>query len=350
MVSLSSLSSSRLRPLLPTTPSSIAWLSVTTLETVVDGVIVAILLNSFEEKIWQTVLLRDERSVLPVYLGLFVLAHVTQLVLAVDAIVAKNTIQVVALLLFNTLFLVYAVVQIHEIRNLVNGNVLQVLVWFIPGMISLTEATYVLTIWPIYKEFGWQVFKKIGADRRIKKCYAWYQVFICILKFDFFFFIAFSLQLVFLVPTQTAAERWITVAALPVTLVILFLGYLAVKREHKGYFWGFLAGCGAGCAYFVYKLFIIYRDRERDYRLVFKSLTVFASLCLAALLWTTTCCFICYRHFGRGLKYHMMKGSALASSSALELKPSDGDADGTAYVLEDGGGPNSRNRYRMSLD
>ncbi|GAA6005347.1 hypothetical protein JCM10207_002946 [Rhodosporidiobolus poonsookiae] len=332
----------RLRPLLPTSPSTIAWISVTTLETLVDAVIVAILLNSFEDKIWQTVLRRDQKSVLPVYLGLFVLAHVFQLVLAIDALVAKNTIQVGALLLFNTLFLVYAVVQIHEIRALVDGVALKVLVWFIPAMISLTEVTYVVTMWPIYKEFGWQVFKRIGADRRIKRCYAWFQIFLCILKFDYFFFIAFSLQLVFLVPTQTPAERWLTVAALPVTLAILLLGYLAVKREHRMMFWGFLVGCALGCAYFVYKLFIIYRDRTTDYQLVFKSLTVFAALCLAALLWTTTTVVICFRHFGRGLKYHMSKGNYLASSSALELKSPglDGDDD----VL------GARNRWRMSLD
>lgn len=43
----------------------------------------------------------------------FVLAHVFQLVLAVDALVAKNTIQVFALLVFNTLFMVYALVQVR---------------------------------------------------------------------------------------------------------------------------------------------------------------------------------------------------------------------------------------------
>jgi hypothetical protein len=80
------------------------------------------------------------------------------------------------------------------------------------------------------------------------------QVFICILKFDYFFFLAFSLQLVFLVPTQTAAERWFTVAALPITLSVLVLGFFAVKKEHRGLFWTFLVGCAVGCAYFVYKV------------------------------------------------------------------------------------------------
>lgn len=42
-------------------------------------------------------------------------------------------------------------------------------------MVSLTEAVYVGTIWYIWRDFGWQVFKRIGADRGIKRAYAWYQ-------------------------------------------------------------------------------------------------------------------------------------------------------------------------------
>ncbi|CEQ40441.1 SPOSA6832_02059, partial [Sporobolomyces salmonicolor] len=467
----------RLRPLLPTTVPTQAWLAVTLLETIVDVVIVAVLLNSFETKLWQTVLQRDEKSVLPVYLGLGALTDwddgckswrggkrcaeavegrkcrterlggpvlpdfdnfpqiarrpanippfALQLALAFDALVAKNTIQVVALLLFNTLFVVYAAIQIHEIRDLIDGSALKVLVWFIPGMISLTELTYLLTIWPIYKvcravhlkvssrrpltfirrftheqEFGWSVFKRIGADRRIKRCYAWFQVFVCILKFDLFFFLAFSLQLVFLVPTQTSAERWLTVAALPVTLLILILGFVAVKREHRLLFWVFASGCALGCAYFIYKvrfcpplrcdtllitpvpqLFIISRDRHTDYKLVFKSLTVFAAFSLAALLWTAVTVGICYHNFERGLKYHSAFSSsallafrlrtqfapptlavtrqALASTSQLDLNPKSDDLSSQGHVLDDYSTPGNtgyygsgghRSQYRMSLD
>lgn len=110
--------------------------------------------------------------------------------LAFDAIIAKNTIQIVGLLVFNSLFLVYSCIQVTEIKDLLETGTLRALVWLIPAMISLTEATYLTTFFWIYKDFGWQVFKKIGADRSIKRIYAMYQVFLCILKFDVFFFIA----------------------------------------------------------------------------------------------------------------------------------------------------------------
>ncbi|ORY58371.1 hypothetical protein BCR35DRAFT_203909 [Leucosporidium creatinivorum] len=294
----------RAMALLPTSPSSQLFLAMTALETVVDVCIVAILLNSFEGKILSTVLERNEDSVLPVYLGLFVLAHLVQLVLAFDAIIAKNTIQVVALVVFNTLFLVYSIIQILEIKDLLETGTLRILVWLIPVMISLTEATYIGTFYWVYRDFGWQVFKKIGADRSIKRIYAMYQVFLCILKFDVFFFIAFSLQLVLLVLQQNDLERYLTVAALPITLLILIMGYFAIRREIRSLFWVFLLGCVAGACYFVYKLILIYRNRETDYVLVYKSLTVFAALCFATLLGTAVTSFICYRNFGRGLRYH----------------------------------------------
>ncbi|KAI5474383.1 hypothetical protein MNV49_003402 [Pseudohyphozyma bogoriensis] len=323
-----------LRPLIPRSPATIAFLAVTFLETVVDIAIVAVLLHSFEQGFVKTVLAKTEKSVLPVYLGLFVLAHVFQLLLAVDALTAKNTLQIVGLCVFNTLFLVYAIIQIIEIKLLISGRALKILVWFIPGMIAVTELTYLVTFWPIFQEFGWQIYKRIGADRRIKKCFMWYQVFVCILKFDVFLFVAFTLQLILLV-NQNDLERWLTIAAIPITIAFLALGLVAVRTERAMLYWGFLAGCVAGTAYFVYKqLFRIYQDRLTDYVLVYKSLTVFAALCFAAILWTSITSWICFRNFGRGLKQQMRK----------VRNPVHGKLEDGGFMLQ------SANNSRMSID
>ncbi|KAL8291640.1 hypothetical protein RQP46_001898 [Phenoliferia psychrophenolica] len=320
--------------ILPRTTPTIAFLGITVLESVVDIVIVGLLLNSFEDGFVQSVLKRDVKSVLPVYLGLFVLAHVFQLVLAIDALSAKNTIQIMGLCIFNTLFLTYACIQIVEIKSLITDNTLSVLVWFIPGMIALTELVYFCTLLPIYREFGWTVYKRIGADRAIKKMFMWYQVFICIIKFDIFLFIAFSLQLVLLVLRQSAAERWLTVAALPISLFLLGLGYASVRYEHRLLWWSFIVGALAGAAYFVWKLFRIYEFRSTDYKLIYKSLTVFAAFCLAALIWTCTTAYICYHRFGRGLKQAMARSAGTA----------DDKLENGRYMLE------SANNSRMSMD
>ncbi|KAM0788015.1 hypothetical protein ACM66B_006214 [Microbotryomycetes sp. NB124-2] len=303
--------------------SSQLFLGMTALETVVDTVIVAVLLNSFEDKIIDTIFQRNEDSVLPVYLGLFVLAHIVQLALAIDAIVAKNTIQL-ALNVFNTLFLAYSIIQISELRELLDSKTLRIIVWLIPVMISLTEATYIGTFWFIWRDFGWQIFKEIGADRSIKRAYAWYHVFLTALKFDWFFLLSFSLQLVLLVLRQSALERGLTIAAMPVTLLILIAGYVAVRREINWLFYSFEGGCCAGVGYFVYKIFMVYQRRKTDYLLVFKSLTLFAVICLLVLLFTIFTSTMCFRNFGRGLRYHLMKDNPVRLGDGEEMDDYEG--------------------------
>lgn len=122
----------------------------------------------------------------------FILAHLFQFVLSWDALAQKNFIQTLGLVIFNTLFLIYAIIQIIEIKSLVTGTT-KALLPIIPAcvlepvrarrnsqgltrMIGLTEIVYLILFLPLYREFGWQIYKQIGADRRIKRYYKWYQV------------------------------------------------------------------------------------------------------------------------------------------------------------------------------
>lgn len=80
--------------------------------------------------------------------------------------------------------------------------------------------------------------------------YQWYQIMICLLKFDFFCFsgvtmqacplifnFQFSLlnswQLLIVVLQRNSAEFGVTIAAIPVVLVLLVLCGIAVQREIK---------------------------------------------------------------------------------------------------------------------
>lgn len=119
----------------PATWPTRCFLVMSLIETIVDVVIVTILLNSFESSFVKTVLARDEQSVLPVYLSLFILGHLFQFILSWDALAQKNTIQIVGLIIFNTLFLIYAIIQIIEVRSLVATG-LKPLMPLIPAFVS----------------------------------------------------------------------------------------------------------------------------------------------------------------------------------------------------------------------
>lgn len=161
--------------------------------------------------------------------------------------------------IFNALFLLYAIIQITEINAVLlptsEGISIHTLAVIIPVVISVAEIAYIALGWRIYTEFGWKVYKFLGADRRIKTMFAHHQIFLCLVKFDLFFWVGFSVQFIFLVLSDTRnAEFYLTCAALPLSLVVLIEGHLAARHESKFMMLGFMVGCGGAMVYFVYKV------------------------------------------------------------------------------------------------
>lgn len=162
--------------------------------------------------------------------------------------------------MFNLLFLIYAIIQIGEIQGSTTTSEgiihipVGVLTDIIPVVISVAEIAYIALGWRIYNEFGWKVYKFLGADRRIKKMYASYQIFLCLVKFDLFFWVGFSVQFLWLVLSKTDWEYYVTWAALPLSVVLLIEGHLAARHESKWMMATFMSGCIGALVYFVYKV------------------------------------------------------------------------------------------------
>ncbi|OJA21250.1 hypothetical protein AZE42_02533 [Rhizopogon vesiculosus] len=100
-----------------------------------------------------------------VYLSVFALTHIFQLIMTVDAVYARNTLQFMSLIIFNLLFLFYTIIQISEVKNssITPAGILHVpvnvLTDIIPAVISATEIVYIGLGRKIYNEFGWKVYK-----------------------------------------------------------------------------------------------------------------------------------------------------------------------------------------------
>lgn len=163
--------------------------------------------------------------------------------------------------IFNALFLLYAIIQITEIKSVTlepSGGMsnisINTLALIIPIVISVAEIAYIALGWRIYTEFGWKTYKFLGADRRIKTMFTHHQIFLCLVKFDLFFWVGFSVQFIWLVLNKDNIEYYLTCAALPLSLIVLVEGHLAARHESKWMMLSFMTGCAGAMVYFVFKV------------------------------------------------------------------------------------------------
>ncbi|KAI8877608.1 hypothetical protein K501DRAFT_337300 [Backusella circina FSU 941] len=238
---------------------------------------------------------------IPVYLMLFIFSLVFQVLLVWDATRHKNSIQIIAFLIFNLCCFSYAVFQFKQIETPLsdpNASFIKLIIAN-PIVIGICQLIYLYLGTSLCVEFGWRIYKKIGADPEIRNMYRWYQIFLTILKLDIFFFLGFSIQYLVLVLSHEDIEYALTILALPLTCLLLLLAVYSVRHESKILISLFFVGLAAGVAYFIFKLYRIYTQVEK-YQYVQNFLKFFVIL-------TIINASICWYNFGKGLKPHLLQ-------------------------------------------
>ncbi|KAJ6785307.1 hypothetical protein PWT90_09224 [Aphanocladium album] len=291
---------------------------------------------------------------IPTFLTLFIFGFLYELVIVWDALRMKNTIQIIGVCIANLAMLVYTATQVDQIQGAIivlDGfralapNITAVILWgdikaflvAIPAIIALTTLCMAFCAWKLYQEFAWDILKNIGADYRMKKRFLHYQIYIALLKFDFFFFLGFIIQFVVVVAKKDDPEFAVTVASIPVTIAILLAAAYFTKKENTAGMAVTLVLYVGGLVYFVFKLVRIYQP---SYKLLYiavrRSLTAFAVITILLIILTIANGIICMRNFGCGLKPH------LQSRKKVEENP-----DAMSFSLNDvkGAVPN-----RMTID
>lgn len=76
-----------------------------------------------------------------------------------------------------------------------------------------------------------------------------FQIYIAFLKFDFFFFLGFTIQLIVIVQAahQKDYEFYLTIAAIPVTIGILLLAGIVTRKESKVGTGAIIVSSSIGC-------------------------------------------------------------------------------------------------------
>lgn len=266
----------------------------------------------------------DARTV-PTYLAVFMFGYLYQLFLVWDALRLKNTIQVIGLVMYNVGIMVYAAIQFDQIKDAANAlneqNFIPADFWIdvkpmliaVPVLMAVATLALSFVAWKLYDEFAWTIYKNISADLRLKRRYLTYQIYIALLKFDFFFFLAFTVQFLVVVEKTSTVEVVLTAAALVITFFLLFAAAFWVRRESIPGMICCIVVYFIALAYFLFKLIRMYvadYRRQQDYKPARKSLTAFAILTIILLLMTIVIACICTHNFNNGLKPHVNKKAA----------------------------------------
>nr|CAG8472209.1 11603_t:CDS:2 [Entrophospora candida] len=136
---------------------------------------------------------------------IFIVFNFFQLWFSYNAIYYQNVIQLLTLAGINYFVGFFAIVQIIEINKWkANAEECKPAYIFqnqfeqyeIPLItISLLSATTMAYFtWKLYQQFGWNIYKKIGADLRMQSIYKTMLIFVMLLKLDVFFMIVLAIQ------------------------------------------------------------------------------------------------------------------------------------------------------------
>lgn len=124
-------------------------------------------------------------------------------------------------------------------------------------------------------------------------------------------------------------EFGLTIAVIPITIVILISAAFFMRRENVfGTLLVMVCYLGA-LAYFIFKLIRIYTpSHEELYRPVRRSLTAFSVITILLIILTISNAIVCMVNFGKGLKGHLQsargkdeeKNNEMNSISLSEMK------------------------------
>ncbi|KAI9748594.1 MAG: hypothetical protein M4579_007177 [Chaenotheca gracillima] len=268
---------------------------------------------------------QPESRAIPTYLTLFIFGFIYQILLVYDALRLKNTIQVIGLCFFNLALLIYAAVQMDQIKKAIdalsnqsdgsyikpNSNIWdasQPFLVAVPCVLALGTVLLSIVAWKLYDEFAWTIYKHISADLRMKRRYLTFQIYIALLKFDFFFFLAFTVQFVVMVIRTNDPEFGLTIAAIPITILILILAAYWTRKENTLGMIVIIILYFAALAYFLFKLIRMYEPGTKEiYKPASKSLTTFAVITVILIIITIVNACVCTHNFGKGLKPHITR-------------------------------------------
>ncbi|ORZ36590.1 hypothetical protein BCR44DRAFT_1068074 [Catenaria anguillulae PL171] len=275
-----------------------------------------------------------------VYHVIYMLATVMQLYITVDSVLHQNSIELIALNVINLGLFGYSIVQLSQSSSIfgqINSTLADLrkvprlspavaaqlpkdqlastFMFHYPSIV-ISLVFLLLTAGVSYKlhqEYGWAIYKRIGADIGLRRQMMHYFFLMMLLKLDVFFYFTFSLQ--FLVIGLVSGKMTNIdiaihlVVALTMIVVLIVLCVKGTREENDKLMFLFMAGTVACMGYLCWKLYQAFFDDR--FIPVQTSITFSIGSCLLLAVLTLVNSFICYRNFGTGLKSHVGRSASM---------------------------------------
>jgi len=312
------------------------WSRITLLWSFSQFVIISIIecfiiYRNINNKKYYSEKLNDEKdkdaknfTALIVYQVLFIVALAYQLYLTVDTLLKFSTIDLIALSVFNSMCLLYSITQYTQAKSIIknlnekielndtlkNEKLYDTTIYEyinIGIMIVFTIGWWYITF-RLYKVFGWNVFKQIGADISLKKRLKLFNILVTLLKLTVFFIdFLFMVQYFTLVLNYSDLKDLETMElihdlAIPVIVIIgTIFGFVAVSTENRLflgiYIFTLCAVIGFMCSTFA-DIYLGDTDKYVNARI---SLTVTITCTVILCLITYGVSLINFKNFGLGI-------------------------------------------------
>ncbi|KAF9923556.1 hypothetical protein BGZ65_008815, partial [Modicella reniformis] len=227
----------------------------------------------------------------------------------------RNQIQVVAFTFLNFLCFAYGIIQtIYDWQATGTGGPLKAYNVAITVTIGVCTLFLVFATCKLAADFGWEMYRFLGADLDMRRMHKGYEILITLLKFDVFFFVAFAIQMFTLVDTTdrttiafgnggTVGRQQLLIGlSIPASVILLALSFFGVMKE-KRFVTLFVMTCLVAVEpYFIYELVYLHRP-ENKARFInsMKYLTFFIAVTMVLVLMTLFFMVYCFRNFGKGL-------------------------------------------------
>ncbi|KAG8953060.1 hypothetical protein FRC04_003007 [Tulasnella sp. 424] len=253
---------------------------------------------------------------IPCYFALFALGELFEIAVALDALRLRNIIQLIGVCLFHAGMIIFSALQVGQTRTALvrhpgadcaTDYAAKLLRFRIPLQPCRTILNRIAL--PVGNIAAGPVMVHMAALPRVRLgrvpplMYQYYQVLICLLKFDYFFFTGLTMQLLILVLTRDGAEFPLTIIAIPVVLILLTFCAVAVQREIKWLMTISLVLMLGAQAYFLYKFSRLFTPGSSEaYESTRASLAVFTIISFLMLFATFAVGLRCFADFDKDLR------------------------------------------------